>query len=78
MMIKTICGYVPYSKNIAGKKTLTNLVNYSNLPSFLPIFTISTTFPMLLDFNSPKFILPNFLKPLFTKIFYRQSFYYTV
>ena len=58
-------------KNIGGKKTL---ANYSNSPSFLPIFTISITFPIQMDFSSPKFFLPNFQQSLFTKLFYYQSF----
>ena len=48
---------------------MANLTNYSTLPSFLPIFTISITFSMQMDFNSPKFFLPNFLQSLFTKLF---------
>ena len=57
-------------KNIGGEKTL---VNYSILPSFLPIFTISITFHMQMDFISPIFstkvptvlIRQSFLPPKF-------------
>ena len=56
------------------KKFLGNLVSYSNSPSFLPIFTISITFPMQMVFNSPKFFPPNFLQSLFAKFFDRQCF----
>ena len=65
---------IPYSKNIGGEKTLVNLVNYSISPSVLPIFTISITFPIQMDFNLSKFFPPNFLQSLFAKLFYRQSF----
>ena len=42
---------------------------------FLPIFTISITFPMQMDFNLPKFFQPNFLQSLFVKVFNHQCFY---
>ena len=60
--------WLPYSKTVGGKKSLANLANYNNLPSFLPVFTISITFPMQMGFNSPKFYpsyspySPNFRK----------------
>ena len=38
-----------------GEKTLANLANYSISLIFFPIFTISITFPMQMDFSSPKF-----------------------
>ena len=49
-------------------KILVNLVNYSNLPSFLPTFTTSITFPMQMDFHSPKIFLQNFLHSIFTEL----------
>ena len=59
---------------VKNKKTLVNLVNYSISPSFLPIFTISITFPMQMDFNLLKFIPPNVLQSLFTKLFTTKVF----
>ena len=56
-------------KNINGEKTLTNFANYSISPSFLPIFIISITFPMQMNFNSPKF----FSFFLFHKLFHLSS-----
>ena len=39
-------------KNFGGEKTLVaNLENFSNSPSFLPIFTISTALLMVLQFS---------------------------
>ena len=52
-----------------------NLGEFGELQVFSPIFTISITFPMQMDFNSPKFFLPNFLQSLFTKIFTAKDFY---
>ena len=43
-----------------------NLANHS----ISPIFTISITFPMQMNFNSPKFLPPS----LFAKLFYYLSF----
>ena len=42
---------------------------------FLAIFTISITFPMQLDFNSPKFFPPNFLQPCSPKCFIAKVLY---
>ena len=64
---------IPYSKNIAIIWWQKTLVNYSNSPSFSPIFTSSTTFPMQMDFNSPKFFPPNFLQP--ARALIRQTFF---
>ena len=51
-----------YSKNIGSKKTL---ANYSSSSNFSPIYPISITFSMQVDFNLPKFFLPNFIKLVF-------------
>ena len=54
-------------------KTFTNLANYSNLPSFLPIITVSITFHMQTAGISPNFFLPNFLYTvLISQTFYLQ------
>ena len=57
-------------KNMGSEK----LAYYSISPSFLPIITISITFPMQTDFNSPKVFLPNFLQSSFAKVFYQPRF----
>ena len=62
-------------KNIGGEKTLANLAVTAFCQVFLPIFTISETFPMQMDFYLPKFFLPNFLQPLFTNFFTAKVFY---
>ena len=43
---------------------------------FSPAFTISITFPMQMDFSSPKIFPPNFLQSLFTKLFLSPKFFY--
>ena len=56
-------------------------MNYSISLSFSPIFTISITFPMQMDFNSPKFFhqtsyspySPKFLPPKFFIVRYNHS-----
>ena len=45
---------------------------------FSPIFTISITFPMQMNFNSPKLFPSNFLHSLFAKVFNAKTFYYMV
>ena len=64
---------LPYSKNIAVK-ILRRIWQITEIfQVFLPIFTISITFPMQMDFNLPNFFyqisynpyLPNFLLPKF-------------
>ena len=39
--------------NFGGKNTLANLANYSNSPSFLPIFMISIALPMFYNYLLP-------------------------
>ena len=60
-------------KNIDGKKTLANLANYRNSPSFLPIFTIFITFPMQMDFISRKFFSAKLPTVLICQIFLLYS-----
>ena len=62
-------------KNI-GSKTLWRITAIHQV--FLPILTISITFPMQMDFNLPKFFPPNFLQSLFAKLCAANVFYYTV
>ena len=63
---------IPYSKNIDGKKTL---ANYSISSSFSTIFTISITFPMQMNFNSPKFFFhQTFYNPYLPKFFTAKVF----
>ena len=61
-------------KNIGGEKTLAN----GKLQHFAKFFTISITFPMQTDFNSPQFFQPNFLQSLFAKVCTAKVFYCTV
>ena len=42
--------------------------------AFLPIFTTSITFPMKMDLNLPKFLLPNCLLSIFAKDFYGKVY----
>ena len=55
-------------------KTLVNWQITAIRQVFLPILTIYITFPMQMDFNSPKFFPPNFLQSLFAKVFDCQWF----
>ena len=43
------CGYCTVN-NFGGKKTLANLANCGNLPSFLPVFMISIALPMFYNY----------------------------
>ena len=61
-------------KNIGDKKLWRIRQITAIRQVFLPIFTISITFPVQMDFNAPKFFPPNFQESLFTKPFYCQSF----
>ena len=54
------------------------MANYSISPSFLPMFTISITFPMQMNFNSPKFFLPTSYSPYSPNFFTAKVFYCTV
>ena len=55
-----------------------NFGELQQFAKFLPIFTISITFPMQIDFSSLTFFPPNFLQSLFAKLFCNQIFYYMV
>ena len=70
------CCYILYSKNIGGEKLWWRIWQITAFHQvFLPMFTISITFPMQMDFNSSKFlptvlIRQGFLPPKFFAVRY--------
>ena len=64
----------PYIYIMYSKKTLTNLANYNNLPSFFADFDYFHNISYANGHQFGKLFLPNFLQTLFAKLFYHQSF----
>ena len=65
-------GYIYHrAKNIGGNKILVNFANYSSLP----IFTMSITFPMQVDFNLPKFFSAKLPTVLIRQTFLLPKFF---
>ena len=70
---RSVSGYRTM-KNLEGKKTLANSVNYSNSPSFFANFYYFHNIPYANGLQFTKVFPPNFLQSLFVKVFDHQCF----